>query len=97
MSPRDELTEAEIAAVRKALADENALTPRDVIAKAISDAYETRHLKTDIWLEMADAVIDALEKMKVTDLMHARVEWWMSSDETVTELWRAMVGAMRDD
>jgi hypothetical protein len=35
-------------------------SPREVIARAIQEGYESRHLKTDVWLDIADAVIDAL-------------------------------------
>lgn len=80
------------------------MSPREVIARAIFHADYDEDESWDgcpdlhhVYVKMADAVIDALEGMKVTDLMHARVEWWMSSDETITELWRAMVGAMRDE
>lgn len=73
------------------------MTPREVIARAIREGYEARHLKTDVWLEMADAVIDALEKMEVTEVM-AVVYWcgqnWQAQP---TDIWRAMVGAMRNE
>ena len=74
--------------------------PREVIARAIQEAYETRHLKTDVWLEMADSVIDALEGMEVTEAMSNAL--WdapaaRTNLQTTETVWRAMVGAMRDE
>lgn len=75
--------------------------PREVIARAIQEGYETRHLKTDVWLEIADAVIDALEKMEVTEAMRQAETGapfsMTDARETAENIWRAMVGAMRDE
>ena len=67
------------------------MTPREVIANSLADP-----LRDDwSWLGMADAVIDALEKMGTTDAM--AVAYWRSENMQPTDIWRAMVGAMRDE
>lgn len=49
------------------------------------------------WFDMADAVIDALEGMEVTGRMASAAFNWSQYDESVAILWRAMVGAMKED
>jgi hypothetical protein len=65
-----------------------------VIAKALVDCFHNRG-----WDErcekMADAVIDALEGMEVTDKMSRAC--WENMDGTSWNIWRAIVGAMRDE
>ena len=67
------------------------MTPREVIANALANPDR----EDWSWLGMADAVIDALETMRATEAME-RVH-----DEvgclSATEVWQAMVGAMRDE
>jgi len=78
------------------------VSPREVIARALCACSFTQPDRSAIeideewphWLGEADAVIDALEKMRATEAME-RVH-----DEvgclSATEAWQAMVGAMRD-
>lgn len=67
------------------------MTPREVIASALANPDRDDWS----WLGMADAVIDALEKMEVTDKMSRAC--WENMDGTSWNIWRAMVGAMRDE
>ena len=78
--------------------------PREVIARAIAVyLIEENGISfpaprtVDAILAAADAVIDALEKMEVTDKMAAVAFNWSQYDESVAILWRAMVGAMRSN
>ena len=78
--------------------------PREVIARAIAasnigyDAWnELTNSQYRRYSEMADAVIDALVNMPVTDAMQDAAFKWEGGDEHVAVLWRAMVGAMRDE
>ena len=80
--------------------------PREVIARAAygsetnrewDDCPELHH----IYFSMADAVIDALAGMEVTKAM-AEAAWnapgcGTDTHATARTLWRAMVGAMRDE
>ena len=87
------------------------MTPREVIARALHradveprrfDPHWNVHQFDDLsdpatvyWYRLADAVIDALEGMEVTDEMsRAFLE---NMDGTSWNIWRAMVGAMRDE
>jgi hypothetical protein len=88
------------------------MSPREVIARTLHradveprrfDPHWNVHEWDDLsdpakvyWWQLADAVIDALEKMEVTEAMQAAY-----SDITLELMdahgWRAMVGAMRDE
>jgi len=83
------------------------VSPREVIAKAIYDADYIAPDSEDFkvyYFKLADAVIDALEKMEVTETMSfAATEYWNPGDvkrmrtSDAWSIWRAMVGAMRDE
>lgn len=82
--------------------------PREVIARAIAasnigyDAWnELTNRDYRRYSEIADAVIDALEGMEVTEGM-AEAAWnapgcGTDTHATARTLWQAMVGAMRDE
>ena len=70
------------------------MSPREVIAMALSNRA-TCHEDDWDWFDMADAVIDALEGMEVTGRMASEV--WEHTDGTATDLWRAMIGAMKEE
>lgn len=79
------------------------MSPREVIARALCARSFAKPDKSAIdeewphWLGEADAVIDAMEKMPVTEAMQDAAFKWERSDDHVAVLWRAMVGAMRDE
>jgi hypothetical protein len=75
---------------------------RETIAKAIAAAAygpkrwdELTGMQRYKSIEIADAVIAALEGMGTTDAM--AVAYWRSENMQPTDIWRAMVGAMRDE
>ena len=76
--------------------------PREAIARAIFIGDYDEDERWDecpdlhhVYFKMADAVIDALEGMEVTDKMSRAC--WENMDGTSWNIWRAMVGAMRDE
>ena len=77
------------------------MTPREVIADAVSRSFYGQLLmkqseyRQGICRDMAAAVIDALEGMEVTDKMSRAC--WENMDGTSWNIWRALVGAMRDE
>lgn len=85
------------------------MTPREVIARAAWAHYggskqpwrKQQPRVQQYWLGMADAVIDALEGMEVTEAMEdawRRHDWTaLPCPQGVESPWRAMVGAMRDE
>lgn len=76
------------------------MTPHELIAEAICVAFyghgrdEATVDRLQQTGEVADAVIDALEKMEVTDKMSMACR---ENDQTSWGIWQAMVGAMRDE
>lgn len=78
------------------------MTPREAIARALFHAdvngiWEDMQQFHAEYFTVADAVIDALQKMPVTEAMQEKAFKWEGSDDHVAVLWRAMVGAMRDE
>jgi len=93
------------------------MTPREIIARALHradveprrfDPHWNVHEFDDLsdpakvyWYRMADAVIDVLEGMEVTEAMEdawRRHDWTaLPCPKGVESPWRAMVGAMRDE
>ena len=83
------------------------MSPREVIARALCARSFAKPDKSAIdeewphWLGEADAVIDALEGMGITEAMERAgtkpSPRFQSRSETAKTIWRAMVGAMRDE
>lgn len=79
------------------------MKPREVIARAIfsaetgpNDLWDDYYVNHPDYFKMAEAVIDALEKMDVTSKMWgAGVE--AANAGGVEEIWFAMVGAMKEE
>ena len=83
------------------------MSPREVIARAIFHADNDEDESWDgcpdlhpVYIKMADAVIDALEKMEVTEDMmlmyHSCATPPYDPIGEVMSIWRAMVGAMKE-
>lgn len=82
------------------------MTPREVIANAVCQSFygqpmaSISEFRREICFKMADAVIDALEGMEVTEAMSDAL-WdapaYTTSAATAAACWSAMVGAMRDE
>jgi hypothetical protein len=84
------------------------MSPREVIARAIFIGDYDEDERWDecpdlhrVYFKMADAVIDALASMEVTEAM-GEAAWnapgfGVDRNATACALWRAMVGAMRDE
>lgn len=85
------------------------MSPREVIARAIQKSDMDDEEPWDkcpesvqaIYLEFADAVIDALDEMEVTEDMmlmyHSCATPPHDPIGEVMSIWRAMVGAMRNE
>ena len=80
--------------------------PRELIANAVCQSFygqpmaSISEFRREICFKMADAVIDALEGMEVTEAMSNAL--WdapaaRTNLQTTETVWRAMVGAMRDE
>lgn len=81
------------------------MSPREVIARAIQKSDMDDEEPWDkcpesvqaIYLEFADAVIDALDEMEMTGRMIDAAMYCTVNETSAASMWQAMVGAMRDE